>query len=98
MSDQGRVVPVDIGGQRYPIRSSLDPEYVARLALYVDGKMRAAGETTPNGDALRVAVLAALNIADELFRSRDQNRARDGQIAERTEELEKLLDRVLMAS
>ena len=98
MIDQGRVVPVVIGGQRYPIRSSLDPAYVARLALYVDEKMRAAGDTTPNGDALRVAVLAALNIADELFRSRDQNRARDGQLAERTEELEKLLDQVLLAS
>jgi cell division protein ZapA len=98
VSDQGRVVPVEIGGHRYPIRSSLDPEYVARLALYVDEKMRAAGEMTPSGDALRVAVLAALNIADELFRSRDQNRARDGQLAERTEELERLLDRVLMAS
>jgi cell division protein ZapA len=98
VSEQDRVVPVDIGGQRYPIRSSLDPQYVARLALYVDEKMKAAGDTTPNGEALRVAVLAALNIADELFRSRDQNRARDGEFAERTEELEKLLDRVLMAS
>ena len=98
MSDQGRVVPVEICGQRYPIRSSLEPEYVARLALYVDEKMRAAADTTPTGDSLRLAVLAALNIADELFRSRDQNRARDGQLAERTEELERLLDRVLMAS
>ena len=98
MSDQGRVVPVEIGGQRYPIRSSLEPEYVAPLAMYVDEKIRAVAETTPTGDALRLAVLAAINIADELFRSRDQNRTRDGKLAERTEELERLLDRVLMAS
>jgi cell division protein ZapA len=97
MSDQGRVVPVDIHGQRYPIRSTLDPEYVARLALFVDEKMRAAADTTPTGDALRLAVLAALNIADELFRCRDANRDRDGRLAERAEELERLLDRVLMA-
>lgn len=97
MSDSGRVIPVDIRGQRYPIRSTLDPEYVARLALYVDEKMRAAAETTPTGDNLRLAVLAALNIADELFRCRDANRDRDGQLAERAEELERLLDRVLMA-
>ena len=97
MSDSGRVVPVDIRGQRYPIRSGLDPEYVARLALYVDEKMRAAAETTPTGDNLRLAVLAALNIADELFRCRDANRDRDGQLAERAEELERLLDRVLLA-
>ena len=45
MADEGRVVPVEIHGQRYPIRSSLDPEYVARLATYVDEKMRAAADT-----------------------------------------------------
>jgi cell division protein ZapA len=97
MSDSGRVIPVEIHGQRYPIRSSLEPEYVARLASYVDEKMRAAGEATPSSDSLRLAVLAALNIADELFRCRDATDARDGQLAERAGELERLLDRVLMA-
>jgi cell division protein ZapA len=97
MTESGRVVPVEIHGQRYPIRSSLEPEYVARLAHYVDEKMRAAGDSTPTGDSLRLAVLAALNIADELFRCRDANSQRDGQIAERAGELERLLDRVLMA-
>jgi cell division protein ZapA len=95
---EGRVIPVEINGQRYPIRSTLDPAYVAQLAAYVDGKMRAAAESTPTGDPQRLAVLAALNIADELFRSRDANRLRDGELAERAGELEKLLDRVLMAS
>ena len=97
MSDQGRVIPVEISGQRYPIRSSLEPEYVARLASYVDEKMRAAADSTPTGDALRLAVLAALNIADELFRCRDAGQAQDNQLAERAGELERLLDRVLMA-
>src|SRR4029079_4664664 len=95
---EGRVVPVEIHGQRYPIRSGLDPEYVARLASYVDEKMRAAGESAQTGDAIRLAVLAALNIADELFRCRDGTRARDGELAERAGELERLLDRVLLAS
>ena len=94
---EGRVIPVEINGQRYPIRSTLDPEYVARLAGYVDEKMRAAADSTPTGDSLRLAVLAALNIADELFRCRDLTRARDGQLAERTEEIERMVDRVLLA-
>ena len=94
---EGRVIPVEIHGQRYPIRSGLDPEYVAHLAAYVDEKMRAAADSTPTGDSLRLAVLAALNIADELFRCRDTNRVRDGELAERAGELERLLDRVLMA-
>lgn len=95
---EGRVIPVEIHGQRYPIRSGLDPEYVARLASYVDEKMKAASESTPTGDSLRLAVLAALNIADELFRCKDVNNARNGELAERAGELERLLDRVLMAS
>jgi cell division protein ZapA len=96
--DQGRVISVEIHGQRYPIRSTLDSEYVGRLAAFVDEKMRAAADSTPTGDSLRLAVLVALNIADELFRCRDSSRSRDGRIAARTEELERLLDRVLLAS
>ena len=66
--------------------------------MYVDEKMRAASDSTPTGDSLRLAVLAALNIADELFRCRDTNLSRDGELAQRAEEIERLLDRVLMAS
>lgn len=98
MADQGRVIPVEIQGQRYPIRSTLDADYVRRLASYVDERMRAASDSTPSGDSLRLAVLAALNIADELFRCRDANRTRDGHWVERAEELERLLDRVLLTA
>jgi cell division protein ZapA len=96
MSD-GRVIPVEIFGQRYPIRTTLDPEYVSRLATFVDEKMRAASDSTPNSDPQRLAVLAALNVADELFRCRESTREKDGHVAERAEELERLLDRVLLA-
>jgi cell division protein ZapA len=92
------VISVEIHGQRYPIRSALDPEYVARLAQYIDEKIIAAAEATPTSDVLRLAVLAALNVADELFRCRDANRARSGELAARAGELERMLDRVLMAS
>src|SRR5262245_29121164 len=96
-NDHGRVIPIQIQGQQYPIRTSLEPDYVLQLAMFVEEKMRAAAESTPSGDSLRLAVLAALNIADELFRCRDATDERNGQLAERTEELERLLDRVLMA-
>ena len=90
-------VSVEIFGQKYPIRSSLDAEYITRLANYVDGKIRAAGDSAPSGDPVRLAVLAALNIADELFRHLETARASSGSVAERAEELERLLDRVLLA-
>ena len=94
--EAGHVISVEIQGHRYPIHSSLDQEYVVRLAKYVDEKMRAASEQTPNADVLRLAVLAALNIADELFRARDANRDSDGRLAERAGEIERMLDRLLM--
>jgi cell division protein ZapA len=90
-----RTIPVQIQGQRYPIRTTLDAQYVARLAAFVDEKMRVAADTAPASDSLRVAVLAALNIADELFRLSEARDSRDGQLVERTEALERLLDSVL---
>jgi cell division protein ZapA len=90
-------VSVEILGQRYPIRAALDPEYIRRLAAYVDGKVRAASDSAPSSDPVRLAVLAALNIADELFRHLETSRAAGGTVVERAEELERLLDRVLIA-
>ena len=65
--ESGGVINVEILGQRYPIRSGLDASYVTELAGYVDQKMQTAAERSQAGDSVRVAVLAALNIADEYF-------------------------------
>lgn len=90
-----RVVTVEIGGQRYPIRSTLDPKYVAELAAYVDMKMRAASDSAPAADGMGLAILVALNIADEFFRARDRQSSTSGDLAERALRLERLLDTVL---
>jgi cell division protein ZapA len=57
-------VRVEIFDQAYNLRGS-DPEYITKLAEYVDSKMRAVAEATNTIDTARLAVLAALNIADE---------------------------------
>jgi cell division protein ZapA len=90
-----QVVSVRIRGQKYPIRSTLDAQYVNGLATFVDEKMRAAAESAPSGDSLRLAILAALNIADELFRCQEAQQARHGGLAARTEALERLIDAAL---
>jgi cell division protein ZapA len=95
MADSARVVPVDIGGQRFPIRSTLDQSYVTELAAYVDGKMRAASEAVPAADGIGLAILVALNLADELFRCRDRQMSASGDLNERALRLEQLLDDVL---
>ena len=90
-----RVVTVEIGGQQYPIRSALDPTYVAELAAYVDQKIRAASDAAPSSDGLGVAILVALNIADELFRALSKQ---SSVINQRALQLEQLLDDVLSQS
>ena len=89
------VVTVEIQGQRYPIRSSLDITYVTELAGYVDQKMTAAAHRTTGGDSVRVAVLAALNIADEYFRARAELPATGGDVERVAIELEHLVDDAL---
>lgn len=61
---QNSSVHVEIFDQAYNLRGS-DPEYILKLAEYVDSKMRAVAEATNTIDTVRLAVLAALNIADE---------------------------------
>jgi cell division protein ZapA len=90
-----RVVNVEILGQRYPVRSELEPQYVGELASYVDDKMRQAAQELASADPLRVAVVAALNIADDLFNARAEATGAEGRIVARTADLERLVDSVL---
>lgn len=94
-------VTVDIYDQAYHLRGQ-DPAYITQLALIVDGKMRAVAAGGTTVDSLRVAVLAALNIADQLVRTEAQYRALSGSINEtesslrhRAENLSGLLDSIL---
>jgi cell division protein ZapA len=89
------VVTVEIGGQRYPIRSGLEERYVTELAAYVDQKMRAASDAAPASDMLGLAVLVALNIADEFFRQRDSQSTSSGDLHERALRLERIVDEAL---
>jgi cell division protein ZapA len=90
-----RVVPVFILGQRYPIRSTLEPAYIVELAGYVEEKMKAAAEVGTAHDTLRLAVLAALNIADEMFRCRETAGERARAVVDRTRAIEQMLDAAL---
>lgn len=77
---QNASVRVEIFDQAYNLRGS-DPEYILKLAEYVDAKMRAVAEATNTIDTVRLAVLAALNIADEyhLLKKRQDGGATDYQ-------------------
>lgn len=95
MSAPTRVVTVEIQGLRYPVRSDLDAGYVADLATYVDAKMALASRESSAADSMRVAVIAALNIADELFRAREDANGGQSELLDRAAALERILDAVL---
>ena len=87
-------VRVEIFDQAYNLRGT-DPEYISKLAEFVDMKMRAVAEQTQTVDSLRLAVLAALNIADEFSRYRLQREKTAGIWIERTEEITDRLSKVI---
>ena len=70
-------VKVEIYDQPYTISGDLDPEYVTQLARLVDEKMREIARDSGTVDSVRVAVLAALAIADELESLRQEHARRD---------------------
>jgi len=65
-------VQVEIFGQVYNIKGVADHEYIRKLAAFVDSRMKEVQKGTGTVDSQRVAILAALNISDELHRFREQ--------------------------
>jgi cell division protein ZapA len=91
---QANSVRVEIYDQAYNLRGT-DPEYIFRLAEYVDTKMRTVAEQTSTVDSLRLAVLAALNIADEYHLLKRKYDAIATEFNERSQNLSGALDEVL---
>lgn len=66
-------IQVEIFGQTYSIKAGNDPGYIRELAAFVDTRMKDVQKGTGTADGYRIAILAALNIADELSRLRSQH-------------------------
>jgi cell division protein ZapA len=88
-------IKVEIYNQTYNIRTDGDAEYIHRLAEYVDGKMREVTAGTYTVDSHKVAILAALHIADELHQLRNQQENADTQLAQRSADCAEELDRII---
>ena len=87
-------VRVEIFDQAYNLRGT-DPDYITKLAEYVDSKMRAVAEQTHTVDTARLAVLAALNIADEYHLLRRNNDGGQVEYLKRANRLSNVLDELL---
>src|ERR1043165_542410 len=85
-SSSGPTIRVEIYNQTYNIRSDGDTEYIIQRAEFVDSRMRGISWGTPAVGSLKVAILAALHIADELHRLKNMHEQADAQLAARSAE------------
>lgn len=93
MDDQFNILKVTIYGTDYPIKGNTNTEYIKKVADYVDGKMREVDESTSVKSSLKVAILAALNITDELFRERAEKESVISNFEDRIKKLSDCLNR-----
>ena len=89
---------IEIYDQLYNVNGEQDEEYLKELAAYVDGKMRTIAESTHMVDSLKVAVLASLNIADELYTLRAKQDSIEGPLRKRVEKCVALVEKALEQS
>jgi cell division protein ZapA len=93
--DAKNVVQVQIFGHSYTIRGEADQDYIMGVAAYVDRKMREITDKLPVASLSKVAILASLNIADELFKERSRHEDHQQQLDRRAARLNAVLDDLL---
>lgn len=91
----GSIIRVRISNQQLSIRGDKDEKYIHQLADYVDRKMREVSQGTSTVDTLRVALLAALNIADECFQLKQKMSETDKLVGQKALQCVSVLEQIL---
>ena len=96
MSEERNQVHISIFGQEYSVKAPADPDYIKKIAKYLDGKMREvqSGFSTTQSST-RIAILAGMNITDELFESRQSGESENSDIEQKISSLIDLIDESL---
>ena len=97
MEKRGSVTQVEIFGQTYSVRAEGDSSYIHDLARFVDSRMREVAEQTATVDTTKIAILAALNISDDLHRVGKNRMDNPADALARAERLIRKLDDALDA-
>ena len=87
---------VNIFGNTYNIKGDAPPEYIIQLAEYVDNRMREVSKNITDGNMIQIAILSALNIADEYFQIQEMNTEAPEAIEQKTKALITMLDEGLI--
>ncbi|HIN03320.1 MAG TPA: cell division protein ZapA [Candidatus Marinimicrobia bacterium] len=93
MSKESNQVSISIFGQEYSVKAPADPEYIIKIGEYLDGKMREvqSGFSTTQSST-RIAILAAMNITDELFNARQSGESENTEVEQKISSLIELID------
>ena len=93
MSEEGRSIEVSILGSSFTVHSRYEPRYMSEVIAYLKERVREVQATSNIQDPLKIALLAALNVVDELLARRGEN---SREIEEITERLIERIDRSLV--
>ena len=85
-------VEVIILGQKYTIKGDAPEEYIRKLASYVDTRLKEVNSSIPNVMPVKALILTSLNLADELFRIKNEQEKLTKVIEDKTEVLTSLFD------
>ena len=96
MSDESNQVSISIFGQEYSVKAPADPDYIKKIAEYLDEKMREvqSGFSTTQSST-RIAILAGMNITDELFNSRQSGESENNEVEQKISSLIELIEESL---
>ena len=83
---------VEIFGQEYKIKGAGNPQYIHKIAGYVDKKMREIAHSSGIMSQSRIAILAALNIADEFHQEKEEKEKIQLEAQSQAAKLGELLD------
>ena len=93
MSNESNQVQISIFGQEYSVKAPADPNYIKKIAEYLDGKMREVQSGfSSTQSATRIAILAGMNITDELFSNKQTDDAESSEAEEKISSLIELID------
>ncbi len=93
MTEESNQVQISIFGQEYSVKAPADPDYIKKIAEYLDDKMREvqSGFSTTQSST-RIAILAGMNITDELFTARQSDELDSTEVEEKISSLIELID------
>lgn len=96
MENNGNLAKVSIFGHEYTVKAPADSNYIKSIAEYVDTKMREVQEGMPNVQSTeRIAILAAMNISDELFSSKRTKEVFSSEVETKIQSLIDIIDEKL---